>query len=184
MNQDTTTPQPHPWVTTSTPDNLRNPQLLQDLSEIGMTCLLGWHALMDTPHSYSAKSVWYGKAKAWAEELERLYLTYTQGDDWMIQFPGIQQHVISQADADMSRAYGMLFWNNPMPDGSDPKTAITQRLLSAHNIIRHLVKGEGGLPYGRLPRVGEPEFLAYDPDAERWVAGRGIEDLEDDRYQD
>ena len=102
----------------------------------------------------------------------------------MIQFPGIQQHVISQAAADMSRAYGMLFWNNPMPDGSDPKTAITQRLLSAHNIIRHLVKGEGGLPYGRLPRVGEPEFLAYDPDAERWVAGRGIEDLEDDRYQD
>ena len=184
MNQDTTTPQPHPWVTTSTPDNLRNPQLLQDLSEIGMTCLLGWHALMDTPHSYAAESVWYGKAKTWAEELERLYLTYTQGDDWMTQFPAPQQHIISQADADMSRAYGMLFWNNPMPDGSDPKTAKTQRLLSAHNIIRHLVKGEGGLPYGRLPRVGEPEFLAYDPDAERWVAGRGIEDLEDDRYQD
>lgn len=69
MNQDTTTPQPHPWVTTSTPDNLRNPQLLQDLSEIGMTCLLGWHALMDTPHSYAAESVWYGKAKTWAEEL-------------------------------------------------------------------------------------------------------------------
>lgn len=87
MNQDTTTPQPHPWVTTSTPDNLRNPQLLQDLSEIGMTCLLGWHALMDTPHSYAAESVWYGKAKTWAEELERLYLTYTQGDDWMTQFP-------------------------------------------------------------------------------------------------
>ena len=185
MNQDTTTPpQNHPWVTASTPNNLRDPQLLQDLSEIGMTCLLGWHALMDTPHSYAAESVWYGKAKTWAEELERLYLTYTQGDDWMSQFPAPQLHIISQADADMSRAYGMLFWNNPMPDGSDPKTAITQRLLSAHNIIRHLVKGEGGLPYGRLPRVGEPEFLAYDPDAERWVAGRGIEDLEDDRYQD
>lgn len=64
MNQDTTTPpQNHPWVTASTPNNLRDPQLLQDLSEIGMTCLLGWHALMDTPHSYAAESVWYGKAK-------------------------------------------------------------------------------------------------------------------------
>lgn len=29
------------------------------------------------------------------------------------------------------RAYGMLFWNNPMPDGSDPKTAITQALSAA-----------------------------------------------------
>lgn len=106
MNQDTTTPQPHPWVTTSTPDNLRNPQLLQDLSEIGMTCLLGWHALMDTPHSYAAESVWYGKAKTWAEELERLYLTYTQGDDWMTQFPAPQQHIISQVDADMSAPMG------------------------------------------------------------------------------
>ena len=36
----------------------------------------------------------------------------------------------------------------------------------------------------RLPRVGNLNSLAYDPDAERWVAGRGIEDLEDDRYQD
>lgn len=173
MNQDiTTTPQPHPWVTASTPDNLRNPQLLQDLSEIGMTCLLGWHTLIDIPHSYAAKSVWYGKALDWASELERLHLTYTQGDDWMSKFPIDQQRVISQADEDLARAYSMLYWNNQLPDGSDPKTAILQRLLSAHNIIRHLVKGGGGLPYGRLPRQGDPEFLTYDPDAGMWIAGR------------
>lgn len=182
MNQDiTTTPQPHPWVTASTPDNLRDPQLVQDLSEIGMTCLLGWYALSSIPHSYAAKSVWYGKALDWAAEMERLYLTYTQGDDWMIKFPIDQQRTISQADADMACAYVMLGWNNPLPDGSDPKIAILQRLLSAHNIVRHLVKGEGGWPYGRLPSQGDTEFLVYDPDAKIWIAGPATED---DEYQD
>ena len=59
MNQDITTPpQRHPWVTASTPDNLRDPQLLQDLSEIGMTCLLGWHTLVAIPHSFNPESEW------------------------------------------------------------------------------------------------------------------------------
>lgn len=182
MNQNiTTTPQPHPWVTASTPDNLRDPQLLQDLSEIGMTCLLGWHALSPIPHSYDDKSVWYSKALDWTEELERLYLIYTRGDDWMRKFPVDQQRAISQADEDLARAYGMLVWNNPMPYGGDPKTAILQRLLSAHNIIRHLVKGEGGLPYGNLPMPGAPDFLVYDQTTKTWKAGQGKEDNEENQ---
>lgn len=183
MNQDiTTTPQPHPWVTASTPDNLRDPQLLQDLSEIGMTCLLGWHALSAIPHSYSDKSPWYGKALDWAVELERLHLTYTQGDEWLCRFPLDQRAAINLADFDISCAYRMLFLNTSSPDNGDPKTAILQRLASAHNTIRSLVKGLGGLPYGKLPSPGDPEFLAYNPEAEIWIAGGGTED--DEEYQD
>lgn len=182
MNQDiTTTPQPHPWVTASTPDNLRDPQLLQDLSEIGMTCLLGWHALSPIPHSYSNKSAWYGKALDWVAELERLYLNYLQ-DDLPDTLPADQHTALNLADYDISRAYRTLYLNISSSDGSDPKTTTLQRLASAHNTIRHLVKGMGGLPYGKLPSPGDPEFLTYDPDAEMWIAGGETED--DDEYQD
>lgn len=185
MNQKdiTTTPQPHPWVTDRTPDNLRDPQLLQDLSEIGMTCLLGWHALSPTPHSYGDKSAWYGKALDWAVELERLHLHHLQ-DELLNKLPEDQRTYLNLADHDISCAYRTLFLNISSSDGRDPKTVILQRLAYAHNIIRHLVKGDGDLHCGRLPSQGDPEFLVYNPDAEIWIAGRGIEDIEDDEYQD
>lgn len=169
MNQNiNTTPQPHPWVTDSTPDNLRDPQLLQDLSEIGMTCLKGWCALSLIPHSYNTNSEWYSCALSWAKELERLYIEYTQGDDWINKFPIEQRKYINHADNDMSRAYGMLFWNKPLPDNYYLKTAILQRLLSAHNTIRHLVKGKSGLLFGGSPIPGDPDYLDYDEATKTW----------------
>lgn len=181
MNQDiTTTPQPHPWVTASTPDNLRDPQLLQDLSEIGMTCLLGWHALAAIPHSYGDKSVWYGKALDWAMELERLHIHYLQ-DELLNKFPEDQRTHLNLADHDIACAYRTLFLNNRSRIDGDPKTSILQRLAYAYNTIRNLVKGDGNLHCGRLPSQGDPEFLVYDPDAKIWIAGPATED---DEYQD
>lgn len=181
MNQEiTTTPQPHPWVTASTPDNLRDPQLLQALSEIGMTCLLGWHALSAIPHSYGGKSAWYGKALDWAEELERLHLHHLQ-DELLNKVPADQRTYLNLADHDIACAYRTLFLNNRSPIDGDPKTAILRRLAYAHNTIRNLVKGDGNLHCGRLPSQGEPEFLVYDPEAKIWIAGPATEE---DEYQD
>lgn len=185
MNQDITTPpQRHPWVTASTPDNLRDPQLLQDLSEIGMTCLLGWHTLVAIPHSFNPESEWNDCAWEWSEKLLRLYESDTSDDDWMDHFIGDQRDDIDMADQFMAAACDKLLTNIPLPD-KDIKGEILQELGYAHQIIRYMVKdGDRRYAHGKLPHPGEPEFLAYDPDAERWTAGPGIEDLEDDRYQD
>lgn len=172
MNQNTNTiPQPHPWVTEYTPDNLRDPQLLQDLSEIGMTCLLGWHTLHAIPHSYKSKSEWYHRALDWVVEMERLNSTYGARDEWIDKLKSDQPNSVTLAFYDMLVAYHALFMNTRHP-GVTPKTVILQRLMSAHNIIRHLVKGVGGDPFGKIPMPGESDFLDFDPATRTWIAPR------------
>ena len=182
MNQDiTTTPQPHPWVTAATPDNLRDPQLLQDLSEIGMTCLLGWHALSAIPHSFDPENEWADKAFEWSDKLLHLYESYTSDDDWMDHFVGDQRDDIDMADQFMAAACEHLLLNIPLPD-KDIKGEILQDLGYACQLILHLVKdGCGRLAHGKLPRPGEPDCLVYDQTTKTWQTGQGTEE---DEYQD
>lgn len=184
MNQDIpTTPQPHPWVTASTPDNLRDPQLLQDLSEIGMTCLLGWHALIDIPHSFDPEAEWTDHAWRWSGKLLHLYESYTSDDDWMDHFTNDQRDDIDMADQFMAAACDKLLTNIPLPD-KDIKGEILQELGYACQLILHLVKdGCGRLAHGKLPSPGEPEFMVYDPSAGIWIDGRNIEDEDQEGQQ-
>ncbi|MBS5507730.1 MAG: hypothetical protein KHX31_03755 [Akkermansia sp.] len=183
MNQNiNTTQQPHPWVTAATPDNLRDPQLLQDLSDIGMTCLKGWHALSVIPHSFEPEDEWNNEAWGWSNQLLNLYESYTSHDDWMDYFTPDQRDSIDTADQFMAAACDKLLTNIPLPD-KDIKGEILQELGYAHQIIRHLVKdGWGRFANSKLPVPGEPDYLDYDAATETWIAGSGTE--EDDEYQD
>lgn len=174
MNQNiTTTPQPHPWVTASTPDNLRDPQLLQELSEIGMTCLLGWHALAATPHSFNPESKWNNCAWEWADKLLNLYESYTSDDDWMDQFTADQRDDIDMTDQFMAAACDKLLTNIPLPD-KDIKGEILQELGYACQLLLHLIKdGCGRLAHGPLPRPGNKDFLDFDEKTKTWGSAQG-----------
>lgn len=182
MNQNTNTiPQPHPWVTASTPDNLRDPQLLQDLSEIGMTCLLGWHTLSAIPYSQTPRGEWAMRSDDWSKQMERLLTSYTDNKKWLKKFPRRDRSELLQANYYIGRAY-IYLTGFPSRADFDVKTCILQCLLSANNIIRHMVKGEIWGPFGKIPMPGEPDFLDYDPETKLWIPNRVMED--NDEYQD